>query len=283
MDLLSLMSKIVKKIARLTREAVYALFLYRNPFTYYAERFHRFPAGQEKHMKLRNGLVYSIQTGTPDVNIIEELWSRKIYDRLLSHIKPGSVVVDIGAQIGVFSIKAASCDQSVRVFSFEPFPQNFAMLTKNIELNKFEGRVIPFNQAVAASDGAATFYIHTHDSGGGSIYPHGDPATIREIKVPTVTLAHIFEKNKITQCAFMKIDCEGAELDIVRSAPRELFDRIASFTIEWHDDLNRDRMPLPAFKKFLEERGFKVDFEEATGTLYAWKPSVIPSSSRNPS
>ena len=70
--------------------------------------------------------------------MIDEIWRLGVYDRLLKFVNPGSNVIDIGANIGVFSIKAGKFKNEVKVFSFEPFPKNFSGLKENIKLNRLE-------------------------------------------------------------------------------------------------------------------------------------------------
>ena len=73
---------------------------------------------------LRNGIKYHVKDES-DIHVIKEIWTFKQYDRFIKNITDHSTVVDIGAHIGVFSVMAAKQAGNVRVFSFEPLPNNF--------------------------------------------------------------------------------------------------------------------------------------------------------------
>jgi len=65
----------------------------------------------------------------------------------------------------------------------------------------------------------------------------------------------------------LKIDCEGAEEEILFHCPDPLFNKIKTITIEWHDDLSR--LGFDNFKNFLIKKNYQFDFDNKTGTIYA--------------
>jgi FkbM family methyltransferase len=217
-------------------------------------------------LRMRNGIDYFVRTGTGEPQLVEELWNRKVYDPLLPFINDGSTVIDIGGNIGIFSIKAARYAKGVRVVAYEPVAGNFAMLKKNIAANKEESRIDAYQLAVAGHPGELELYYEDSDTGRGSFAPHHQPDT-KTVRVRCTTLADIFKDEHIEQCDFLKIDCEGAEEDILFNAPKELFSRIKSMTIEWHDNLSEHG--FERFKEFLEEAGYRVSFDVLTASLYA--------------
>jgi FkbM family methyltransferase len=256
----------MNKIIRLINEAVFALKFYKNPWTYIAERCGFF-GERIITIKLRNGITYNIHTNTSDVRILNELWNVGIYDRLKTFVGENGTVIDIGGHVGVLSVKAAMWGANVKVYPYEPMPQNFDLLTSNIAVNNLQNRVKPTQAAVADQEGSLNLYVKHHDSGGGSLYKKDNAADGFVITVKTVTLESIFKTHNIEVCDFMKVDCEGGEVPILTKAPRELFKRIRSLSIEWHNDLSP--IPRAEFTKFLEDLGYKVDFDEPTGTIYA--------------
>ena len=78
--------------------------------------------------------------------------------------KEGDLVFDIGANIGTFSLYAAKVGGASRVLSFEPFPDNYRMLSNNVERNQLHV-VTCVNQAVAGSRGIRTLRLDPSDSG----------------------------------------------------------------------------------------------------------------------
>lgn len=258
----------MKKIFRLTKEFFFSLFFYKNPVEYFKNRLEL--SGDDKIiLNLRNGISYCINTNTTEMRVVDEIWRVRVYDRLLSHIRENSIVIDIGANIGVFSIKAAAATTNVEVFSFEPFPRNFEMLKTNITLNKLDKRIHPFRVAISQKKGNQTLFFRPNDSGGGSFKRYGDESEVSSIEVPTITLEDIFSSNQIEYCDFMKIDCEGAEEEIITTAPKDIFKKIKTMTIEWHYNINK--MTIDEFKLFLNNLGYSVDYDSSTLTLYAWQ------------
>jgi len=235
----------MRRIIRLIDEALFALFFYKNFYKYWLLRLGFF-SGKKSLIKLWNGINYKINGNAGEIGILNEIWNMNIYDPLLKFVKDDSVIVDIGANIGVFSIKAAQAGSCAKVFGYEPMPKNFELLKENISLNNLKDR--------------------DNDSGGASMYVFGNKEGLKSIKVKSTTLLDIFRINKIEKCDFLKIDCEGAEEDILFNAPRELFNKINSMTIEWHGGLNNLR--FHNFVKFLNNLRYETKFHESTLTLY---------------
>ena len=254
----------MKKIKRLAREAVWAVGAIRNFPIYFFARFGLL-GRRTIVLHMRNGIDYVVRTGTGEPQLVEELWHRKVYDPLLSYISDGSTVIDIGGNIGIFSIKAALHAKGVRVVAYEPVPGNFAMLKKNIAANRAD--LVEVHQlAVAGNPGEFDLYYEENNTGQGLFTPHHQADT-KMIRIRCTTLANIFMDEHIERCDFLKIDCEGAEEDILFNAPKGLFPKIKSMTIEWHDNLSKHG--FEHFKEFLEKAGYRVSFDAPTASLYA--------------
>jgi len=80
-----------------------------------------------------------------------------------------------------------------------------------------------------------------------------------KITVDTTTLDNIFKENRIEKCDLLKIDCEGAECEILFNASKENIRNIKEIVGEHHQIEHCDR---EEFKKFLENSGFTVNFSE---------------------
>jgi FkbM family methyltransferase len=125
-------------------------------------------------------------------------------------MRKGLVFVDIGANIGQFSLQAAKA--GARVIAYEPTPSVFQRLRENIALNHLNEIQI-VNAAVTANNGVSLFYESSADPEANSLFVSSE----RFIEVPTVTLAEDLMSRGIQKVHFIKIDAEGAELVIVRS------------------------------------------------------------------
>ena len=86
-------------------------------------------------------------------------------------INPGSTVLDLGAHHGYFSLLAARwVGKEGKVYAFEPAPENFQILKKNIEFNQFTN-VLPVNKAVSDTDKPMPFFLCKPNGVSGSLFP----------------------------------------------------------------------------------------------------------------
>jgi FkbM family methyltransferase len=135
--------------------------------------------------------------------------------------KPSEVVIDVGAHIGLYTLRAArEVGANGRVIAVEPDPQSFLILKDNIALNHLDN-VIAINAALSDSSGQKPFYAATDPSlSGFQLQPE---ARIRSVKtVRTMTLDELLLSLSINQVDWMKIDVEGAELKVLEGGRRFL-------------------------------------------------------------
>lgn len=119
-------------------------------------------------------------------------------------IKPGSVVFDIGAHVGFYTLLAAhKVGENGKVYAFEPAPNNINYLKKHVALNEFDN-VHVIEAAVADSDGTTYFDFRT-SSYSGQIADGGD------VEVVLRSLDSLIQSGEVEQPDLIKIDVEGAE------------------------------------------------------------------------
>lgn len=195
-------------------------------------------------------------------------------------IEKNDIVVDIGANIGVFSIYAASLTQNT-VYAFEPTPLSFESLQRNVKANKLPN-VLTFNAAISDKVGSLKLFFDPQDTLGTS-NAIIDDANLEKlqvlngsaeefIEVPSDTLQNVMDNNNIEQLDFLKLDCEGSEGIILESTPDSYLKRIRKITMEYHDHLSK--INHHDMRKMLEKLGFiTAQFEETPklGYLYGWK------------
>lgn len=125
---------------------------------------------------------------------------------LRKEIKSGDVVLDLGANIGFYTLIAAKLvGKKGRVFAFEPEPDNFARLEMNVRLNSYEN-VVLVQKAVSNRTGKCTLYLSDRDRATHRIYDIRDGR--RSIEVESIRLDDYFHNQKVD---FIKMDIEGAE------------------------------------------------------------------------
>lgn len=215
--------------------------------------------------KLRNGILCAIRSRTNDRVIFNQIYLERVYAPPGFEIQEYDLVVDIGAHIGLFSVLAATQAKHGRVYAFEPAPDNFEMLQRNIRLNKISN-VIPANQAVSGKSGMRDFILYKGSTAAHS-FIFGETKERDIIQVQTVSLDELVRKNKIETIDFLKMDCEGAEYDILFNASPRTLAMIKKIGMEYHEDDDRSVNEL---KVFLEKNGFRVNVKShGDNMLYA--------------
>jgi FkbM family methyltransferase len=137
-------------------------------------------------------------------------------------LRPGDVFVDLGANIGFFSLFASTLVGSQgRVYAVEPAPETFSMLVANIERNHATN-VIPQPLAAGATRGQAVLHdvIGEHLRGAATIARGPDERTDRATARPPVTVSVLSVREMVAledlrRTRLIKVDVEGAELDVL--------------------------------------------------------------------
>ena len=138
------------------------------------------------------------------------LGSYEYHKRLLleSMITEGSVVFDLGAHVGFYTLlSSVLVGPSGRVFAFEPLPRNSFYLKKHIQLNNINN--VTFIEAAVSDFSGWTFFDEVPGNIGsyrGQISPEG------KLKIKTVGLDDFIERSEIPIPKFVKIDIEGNEM-----------------------------------------------------------------------
>ena len=143
-------------------------------------------------------LMLWLRGGSPDFGI--GLWR--------SLIRPGMVVADVGANLGIYSLLASRWVGSEgSVHSFEPDPENFALLTRNVRANGCEN-VTTHQAAVADEVGEITLFVRPEHHGDHRIYNDGAGGR-GQIRVPLTTLDEAL--GKTGRLDVVKLDIQGVE------------------------------------------------------------------------
>lgn len=177
------------------------------------------------------------------------------------HVKENDNVVDIGANIGYYTLLMAKLNATVH--SFEPEPNNFALLKKNVALNHFTN-VILYNKAVSNISGTTKFVLADYGTGQHKLGHSKFGTRTINVDVTTIDLANI---------NFAKIDVEGAELLVLKgmktlpekmivefntenlkehgTTPAEFFDFIKNYSIK---QITKTELIEPNYEKLLSNK-----------------------------
>ena len=143
------------------------------------------------------------------------------YERELTYLRhfisPGMVVVDGGANCGIYSVAAGRlAGPSGRVIAFEPGAETFSVLRRNIHLNHLTN-VRAYCAALSDKDGTARLYHHKHGPNSFSLALPKN-AVIDSEEVVTRTLDEVIREEGIDRVGLIKLDVEGAEELALRGA-----------------------------------------------------------------
>lgn len=215
-------------------------------------------------------------------------------DGYLQHgiqISDNSIVFDVGANIGIFGIRAMQRAKNVSVYCFEPIPDIAGILQKNADQHG-HGRMKVFNCGVSDSTGSATFTYFPNTPALSTSHPEqweNDPGAFakavkgtmknppdgmkwmrlippvfagiiahflvkgsKEITCNLIPLSDIISNEGLNRIDLLKIDCEGAEWSVIQGIRYEHWSMIQSMVIEIHDKDGR----LAMVKELLTEKGF---------------------------
>jgi FkbM family methyltransferase len=139
---------------------------------------------------------------------------------LKENCHPGNIVLDIGAHIGVFAVAAAKyVGYNGKVFAFEPTPGTNKLLTKTIQFNKLEKVIFPRSEAIGMVTGKTNFFISDLEGyNSNTLISYIDDRVMHSVEINVITVDGFVEEMKIDKINFLKIDAEGAELDVMKGA-----------------------------------------------------------------
>ena len=228
----------------------------------------------ERVVRLRRPPVTMIVRSAMDVWSIKETFLDAFYTRYGVPVQDGWTVIDIGAAIGDFSIYAAYGNPNARIYAFEPFPESYQLLIKNLSLNALEN-VTAFQEAIWGQSGRLSLEVSTGEPlqvTSQKINLNGENPEL--ITVAARTLANVIDALNLQTVDLLKLDCEGAEYEILMTAPAETFAKIPRIIMEYHD-LDREHTHVHLID-FLMEKGYQVDWHknlvhEEIGYLFASK------------
>lgn len=195
--------------------------------------------------------------------------------QIRAHARAGSVVLDIGAHVGYFSLLLSNIVGSEgRVLAFEPNPDNRIRLEENLRLN-FVTNVDVITEAVSAQPGTSILFLNPFNEGGGTMtkafeeFPDGDllwsrsaaakafPEKALEVEVGTTTVDDITAALSDRVVSLMKVDVEEAELEVFKGALETL--RTARPVVIAETRENSEAV------RFLTEVGYREDGSDESG------------------
>lgn len=160
-----------------------------------------------------DGVKFSVRPNTEDLGVCALAHEPDVASWFLP--QPGDLVVDVGAHLGAYALRAAR--SGARVLAIEPNPDTFGLLVRNVSNNRLVNCVTVF---AAVTDGPGTVSIKPEPvfTGRSKIQPEGQAG----YKVTSVTLDSLLGELEFDRVNWLIIDAEGAELSVLQGARRTL-------------------------------------------------------------
>ena len=187
-----------------------------------------------------------------ELNTYREVFSASEYDLHSQAPGPGEAILDVGANIGLFTIRYARTFPKARVYAFEPNPGVYKRLLRNLEANGLTN-VVAINAAAGDIVGIRPFFVE-RVTVKGSMIQNGDRGAEPAFYTEVINLDAFCRAHSIGSIGLFKIDVEGAEMEVLRGAQDALQVTKAAM-IECHSD-----ELAASVEAFLAARGFAVLF-----------------------
>jgi len=232
----------------------------------------RLPHGT-KTITLKCGLRLTAPISEPLLHIFEEIFVDQCYALEGLQLPRGATIIDIGAHVGLFSLWITRQAPDARAICVEPSPGLHSFLRRNITENRLPN--VHVLEAACASPGPARALYGRGPNAMNTLFARDAlGSTFHQVACTArVSLDEIFERYGIVRCDFLKMDCEGAEYEVLFGASQATIAGIRALAMEYHVGLN-DHDPEDMVR-FLNSEGFAVrkmplsQDDPETGYLYA--------------
>lgn len=214
----------------------------------------------KKQAHLNKRLIEININSDADESVFNEIFIEREYKILDSMIlNARSPIIDIGAHGGMFSVYCSCFNPTMQIFAYEPDAENYAAMKENLKLNNV-CNVLTKNVAVGAQVGERVLFLsrdsHNHSIVGSE--SAGDFSGV-EKKVQVVSLERILEQKRLASVSLVKMDCEGAEFEILENLSASVFAAVENFYVEYHE--YSDEMRGAKLKEIFCKNGFKVEMK----------------------
>lgn len=214
-------------------------------------------------------LKFTCYEHMPLLYTIGEVIEGRVYEKYFDNIDRdlrSSVVIDVGACIGVFSI-FVSAVHLCKAYALEMDSSNFSLLEKNIALNNDNCDVVCHNKAITSQNGIVK-YIHGYDMVGSRVV---DKHIMNEEfrTITSTTLKNFLDSEGIRNVGLLKMDCEGSEYEIIIGLENSVLERIEKISFEYHltkpDSKILLKKTLSRLKRFYND--VHIEHDEIRGNL----------------
>ncbi|WP_159058623.1 FkbM family methyltransferase, partial [Streptomyces europaeiscabiei] len=243
----------------------------------------------QARFRLPNGLTVHHQNESETRHFYEDIFDHRVYAKNGISLRSGDTVVDVGGNIGLFTLFAHYEAQNVRVFTFEPAPPLFELLSRNVAEHGVDAKL--FNIGISDTEAEASFTFYPRSSGMSSFHPDEEEEKhnlrtiianqrntdaearrltdyaeeLMDVRFEAIEytarlrpLSAVIREQGIERIDLIKIDVQKSERQVIDGIADEDWPKIRQMVLEAHDaDGEVERLA-----KLLEDRGFTVKAEQ---------------------
>lgn len=236
--------------------------------------FLAFKSSKSKSFKfeMRNG--FKIEVTRSMLPPFKESFFDGVY---LKHFPKGSLptsplIIDVGANVGFFSLAMYAKFPQAKIIAFEPMPFNYRQLEqyKNV-YEDFDWKIE--NKAIADDNNGLTLYSSNVDGFSTMAGVFASEKRGESIEVLTLTLAEVIKEHALQNIDLLKLDCEGSEYAILYGLSDENFKKISLLSIESHPG-SSTKQHHGALVSFLKTKSYQTEDQlnaDGTGYIWAWR------------
>jgi FkbM family methyltransferase len=218
------------------------------------------------YLRLRRGDHIRLQELT-DLKAFWQIYLRRVYRVEASD----QVILDIGANVGLFSLYAARQAPAARIIAVEPFPQTFQRLLEIVADHLLTDRIICLDCAISGAGGPRLMANGPSPSQQRALAAAGRNAP--GIQVHSKTLRELLQEQALNRVDLLKMDIEGSEYEVLLSTSLDVLRMIRRIAIEYHGDCK----PYTKLQLFdhLRQAGFEVTRDVQDRLGYGVAEAVI--------
>lgn len=211
-------------------------------------------------LNFRDGLNVVCRGGNVDWVVLHELLFAGSYLRSLEYLKSKAnkpVILDLGGNIGLFSLLAARAHPAAEIYAYEPGPPNYRLFEMNCLTNaSLAKRIHLEKEAVGGHSRQAEWFFDDLNPGASGLFGN------RGAKF-TVQIRAFADLIRLLPAPvdLVKIDIEGAEYELLAETPPEVWKRVNAISLELHDDPS-GAVPRQSYLEQLNNLGYTIEEEE---------------------
>lgn len=223
------------------------------------------PPGRENCVRFRE-VQFVFREFNAELTGYLEIFQDKIYEQVEAFVpQEGWTVFDVGANLGMFSIRQSSrIGRTGHIYAFEPNQEVASRLQRNLSLNKVENATM-LEGAVGERTETRFFEVNPRSGCGGKLKQQGTESKCDKVAVKTFSLDDFCNERTVDRIDLLKVDVEGAEVEVLSGGAKalQLTERIM---LEYHSPKLKAQTT-----DILTNSGFDMVHDHVTEQISYWK------------